>query len=89
MQQIPGALILCGWQVTAVALFGLVASWISMRMRPALAPSLACSTMVVIVALSLAAPFPMPTWLAFETSPETSPRGQTLFSVLSSNARSV
>ena len=62
-QSIQNSLFLCGVQVTAVALFGLSATWIAGRVRPGMAPVLACWTMIVIATLSLTAPFPTPSWL--------------------------
>jgi hypothetical protein len=47
-------------QVTAAATLGLGASWISLRLRPAIAPTLMCTTLIIILTLSLAAPFRLP-----------------------------
>ncbi len=96
MPQISHAVIWCSWQVAAVALFGLIASWISLRLRPALTSSLVCSTIVVIVAISLAAPFPLPAWLVWEApvaeakaaNPSAAqPRGHSPAAVLGRSAR--
>ena len=62
MQSILNSMILCGLQVTVVALFGLAVSWLLMRMRPTLAPTILCSTVVAVAVLTLLAPLPSPVW---------------------------
>ncbi len=63
MHHTLSTLILCGLQVSVVAIFGLVASWLLVRMRPTIATTVSCSTMVVVGVLTLLAPLPSPSWI--------------------------
>lgn len=60
MQPLLITVLVCGGQVTIMALLGVAASWLLMRTRPTLAHLLACSTLAMIGVISLSAPFPMP-----------------------------